>query len=85
MKEKIEIEQVIADLTKLFEIEQPAENNASFVQGRKFFIYKRKFERLLVIDMLQEYFSNRVINNGYLKVGSITMVFTTFEVLEGKP
>jgi len=85
MKERIEIEQIIADLTKLFAIEQPTAENGSFVSDGKFYIDKRKFERLLVIDMLQEYFLNRVIKDGYLKVDSITMVFTTFEVLEGKP
>ena len=85
MKEKIEREQVISDLTKLFEVEQPTPENGSFVSGGKFNIDKRKFERLEVIDMLQTYFSTRCVKDGYLKVDSITFVFTTFEVIEGTP
>ena len=69
----------------MFEIEQPTAENGSFVSERKFCIDKRKFERFEVIDMLQTYFSDRCVLDGYLKVDSITIVFTTFEVLEGTP
>ena len=85
MKNQIEIEQVISDLTELFEVTQPTAENASYILGGKFAIDKRKFERLLVIDMLQEYFKDKVIKGGYLIVDSITLIHTTFEVKDGHP
>jgi hypothetical protein len=86
MKTKVSIDNVILDLKTEFQIsEQPTELNASFLSGRKFNIDKRKFERGDVIEKLQNYFSDKVIDGGYLKVGNITFVFTDFEVCEGHP
>ena len=84
-KQQIEIKQVVSDLEKLFEIGERTAENQSMVsrEGKKFLIDKRKFERLQVIDMLQEYFADKVIKGGYLEVSLITLVFTTFEIKEG--
>ena len=84
VKKQIEINQVISDLEALFKI---GENSGfkSMRNGRKFFINKQQFERFEVIGMLQEYFADKFIEGGYLLVDSITFVFTSFEILEGKP
>ncbi len=51
----------------------------------KFFIDKGQFGRFEVLEKLQEYFKNKIIQDGYLRVDNITFVHTTFEVLNGKP
>jgi len=85
MKQHVEIEQVVKELTALFEIGERTPSNQSIVIERKFAIDKRKFERLQVLSMLQEYFSDKVINGGYLEIEKMTFVFTTFEVKKGNP
>lgn len=84
MKEKVSISQVISDLKNLFKIGEQNGFASSENQG-KFMIDKRIFERLQIISMLQEYFSDKLIDGGYLIVDSITFVYTTFEVKAGKP
>jgi len=82
MKKK-QIKDVVSDLKELFEIE----NNeiGSTESDGKFLINKQHFERFEVIGKLQNYFSDKSIDGGYLEVGSITFVFTSFEVKSGKP
>ena len=90
---KITTKQIIEDLKELFEI-----NNYSKEEGfrnfciegqnfipAKFLIDKRKFERLQVIDMLQNYFSDKVIDGGYVEISPITFVHTEFEIKNGHP
>lgn len=82
-KNKVQRETVINDLKSLFNTEK---NEFGTVESDgKFSIQKRQFERFKVIDMLQNYFSDKFIDEGYCSVGNITMVFTTFEILEGIP
>jgi len=85
-KTVVEIEQIKSCLIRMFDIrESPTADNASFVSEYKFNIDKRKFERLVVIDMLQTYFADKVVKGGYLQVGSITLAFTDFEIKKGRP
>ena len=81
---KIPITEVVTDLRELFELNKEHEFG-SRNNNNKFFIDKRQFERFEVINKLQNYFRDKVIDGGYLKLGSITFVYTDFEVLEGKP
>lgn len=87
MKKQVEISTVVSDLCNLFGINE--NNNLSFhfsdKDGDRFVINKGQFERLQVLDMLQDYFSDKVVKGGYCKVGDITLVFTDFEILKGKP
>lgn len=53
--------------------------------GANFFIDKNVTERGEVFEKLQEYFEERVIEGGYCTVSPITLVWTTFELKEGKP
>lgn len=82
-KKKIKIKDVINDLKLLFN----TENNdfGTIESDGKFYIQKKQFDRFSVIDKLQNYFSDKFIDGGYCSVGNITMVFTTFEILEGVP
>ena len=85
---KVKTEQVVSDLKALFGVEENGkidENNMSHVSGNIFYIDKRKFERLMVICMLETYFKDKVIDGGYLKVDNITLVYTEFEVCTGNP
>ena len=84
-KQKIEIENIISDLKQLFEIGDIKIDNASAFNNNEFMIDKRKYERMQVLGMLQDYFSDKVIIGGYLEVDPITFVFTTFEVKQGIP
>ncbi len=74
---------VIKELRELFEIDNKNNNSREF-EG-KFFIDKRHFERFEVISKLQNYFNGVGVKDGYVKVSPMTMVFTTFEVCDGKP
>jgi hypothetical protein len=86
MKIEVEINQVVQDLTALFRINENHESAfKSLRSGKKFLINKRQYERLEVIEMLQAYFTDKVIKNGYLGVSPMTLVFTVFEVFEGDP
>ena len=87
MKTKTEISKVIEDLKILFDIKEfkPSKKNASYETDGKFYIDKRVCERFQVIDKLKEYFTDKIIDGGYLEVDGITFVFTTFEVKEGRP
>ncbi len=51
----------------------------------KFLIDKRHFERGVVIGKLQSYFDGVGVKDGHVKVSPMTMVFTAFEVCNGKP
>jgi len=82
-KTVVTMHQVAEDLEKVFEIEKG--NNGSTRHDFKFMINKQHFERFLVIEMLQKYFNDKVILDGYLQVAGITFVFTTFEIKQGKP
>lgn len=82
-KKPVKINDVISDLRILFELQD--EDLSSRESGGKFFINKQKFERFTVIDMLLKYFEDKYIDGGYLSVGSMTLVWTTFEVIIGTP
>ena len=81
---KISIEQAKKDLIKIFELNKN-NKSASYQNENKFFIDKREFERFQVIEKLKNYFSDKVLVEGYLQVGQITFVFTDFEFKSGKP
>lgn len=53
--------------------------------GVTFFIDKNVTERCEVLEKLQEYFKERVINGGYCELSPITFVWTSFELKKGKP
>jgi hypothetical protein len=82
-KNKVKIETVINDLKLLFNTEN---NEFKTIESNgKFYINKQQFGRGTVIEKLQNYFIDKFIDGGYCSVGNITMVFTTFEILEGTP
>ncbi len=76
--------EVISDLKELFELNKENDFGSS-ESDNKFMIDKRQFNRFEVLEKLQNYFSDKTIDGGYLKVDNITFVHTTFEVLNGKP
>jgi rRNA-processing protein FCF1 len=84
MKDYKKKEVVIEELKKLFDIENNLEKG-SYEKDGEFGISKKQMERFEVIDTLKDYFSNTVVEDGFVKVGSITFVHTDFEVCSGKP
>jgi hypothetical protein len=85
-KERIPIDQVIADLKELFKVQdQQSEDNASYIKDGEFNIDKRQFDRIAVMTNLQNYFASRIVDGGHVVVDPITFVFTSFEVREGAP
>lgn len=81
---RVKIETVLKDLDKLFDIDNNVDKGTYTTENR-FAISKPHFHRGEVLNMLQIYFKDRTIINGYLKVGKITFLHTHFEVVKGKP
>lgn len=77
-------ETVKAELRKLFPIDNEV-FGGTFEANGKFYINKQDMSRGEVISTLQKYFDCVGIEDGYLKVHPMTLVFTTFEICDGKP
>jgi hypothetical protein len=77
-------ETVIKELKELFDIENN-KDKGSYETNGKFGISKQQMERFEVIDKLRNYFDGVGVQDGYVSVGSITFVHTTFEVCNGVP
>ena len=75
---------VIKELKELFDIENNLEQG-SFETNGKFGISKQHMTRFEVIDKLKNYFNGVGVIGGYVSVGSITFIHTTFEVCNGNP
>ena len=75
---------VIKELKELFDIDNNKEKG-SFETNGKFGISKQHMERFEVIDKLKNYFNGVGVIGGYVSVGSITFIHTTFEVCNGNP
>jgi len=86
-KIKVKPERAIKELKEIFEIKEDAnfKNGESFQSGEKFYINKKHLERHEVIEKLQDYFADKVVEGGYVEVDPITFVFTTFEIKQGQP
>lgn len=77
-------ELVIKELKELFDIDNNIEKGSYETNG-KFGISKQQMERFEVLGKLQNYFNGVGVENGYVKVDSITFVHTTFKVCNGVP
>lgn len=92
--EKVSIEKATEDLKGIFnavtfaEFKKKGEHlswyNVTEDGEVTFYIDKQRCERLEVIERLQEYFADKVIDGGYCSVSPITLVWTTFELKKGK-
>ena len=74
----------IKELKELFEIENNIKKGTSENNG-KFYISKQQMERFDVLLKLKTYFRGVFVKDGYVSVGPLTFVHTTFEVRNGKP
>lgn len=92
--EKVTIEKAKNDLIKIFgavsfeEYRKRKEHLSWYSENEdsvSFFIDKNVTERGEVFEKLQEYFEERVIKGGYCTVSPITLLWTSFELKEGKP
>lgn len=80
MKTKVTIQQAISDIEKIFGF---TENSQYHEVGKgSFIIDKQKFERYEVIEKLQEYFADKVIDGGGCWISPITFVFTQIEIAD---
>lgn len=71
---------VISDLRLLFDIDN---NKLSYEKDGKFGIHKQHMFREDVLKILTDYFSDGTqIENGYLSVDGITLLYTTFQVIK---
>lgn len=92
--EKVTIEKAKNDLKEIFEAVSAEDfrkrkEHLSWYNETKdgviFFIDKNVTERDEALQKLQEYFEERIIKGGYCTVSPITLVWTTFELKQGKP
>ena len=72
------------ELKELFDIDNNLEKGTYETNG-KFAISKKQMERHEVIEKLQNYFNGVGVKDGYVSVGSITFIHTTFEICNGRP
>jgi len=89
---KKEINDVVKDLKEIFnikekefELDNPMCIHTSKDGEECFMINKQYKERYEVISLLQDYFLDKVVKDGYCEVDNITFVFTTFKIKKGKP
>lgn len=75
-------EQAIADLEKIFNTTSWEDRieGKSFADKGDFFIDKREYTRLYVIEKLQEYFADKTIIGGQCRLEGITLLWTTFHI-----
>lgn len=77
-------QETVEALKELFDYESNKESKNVLVvenkeEGRTtFMINKQYMERFEVIDKLQSFFADKVIDDGQCRVNSITFVFTAF-------
>ena len=80
--EKLTKQETIEALKKLFDYESHKENREVIVAehdyGATFMIDKRYLERYEVIERLQNFFTNKVIDGGQCRIDSITLLYTSF-------
>lgn len=75
---------VTKELNELFDIANNLEKG-TYNYGTGFGISKKQLQRFEVIEVLQNYFKDVSIKDGYLSVCPITFIHTTFEVCNGTP
>lgn len=78
MKTTVSMQQAISDIEKIFGYNEDSQYHT--VGKGDFLIDKRKFSRFEVIDKLQEYFADKVIEGGGCYISPITFVFTSIEI-----
>lgn len=77
-------QETVEALKELFDYENNKENkNVLVVENKKkgrttFMVDKQYMERFEVIDKLQSFFADKVINEGQCRIDNITFVFTVF-------
>lgn len=77
-------QETVEALKELFDYENNKESKNVLVvenkeEGRTtFMINKQHMERFEVIDKLQEFFADKVIDGGQCRIDNITFVFTAF-------
>lgn len=82
--EYITKQETIEALKKVFDYEDNKENkNVIVVENKEedrttFIVNKQYLERFEVIDRLQEFFADKVIDGGQCRIDNITFVFTVF-------
>lgn len=86
--EKVSIEKATEDLKEIFAAVSPSERkeseHLSWYETRNgeatFYIDKKHYDRGKTINLLQNYFSDKVVDGGYCSIDPITFVWTTFKL-----
>lgn len=77
-------QETVEALKKLFDYETNKENRAVVVSEKDgtttFMVNKMYMERYEVITKLQQFFEDKVVENGQVRIEGITLVFTVFHV-----
>lgn len=82
--EKLTKQETVEALKRLFDYENHKEKNEVMVSEKDgtttFMVNKMYMERYEVITKLQQFFKDKVVENGQVRLESITFVFTVFHV-----
>lgn len=77
-------QETVEALKRLFDYENHKEKNEVMVSEKDgtttFMVNKMYMERYEVITKLQQFFKDKVVENGQVRLESITFVFTVFHV-----
>lgn len=77
MKQEVTVEQAIKDLRVLFGLDK--EGTRSIQNDKRFMIIKTEYERYEVIEMLQEYFADKALPDGWgCSIDALTLLWTGF-------
>jgi hypothetical protein len=71
-------EDAISTFRLMFDIKDGSKSKES---DGKFMIIKTEFERFHVINKLNEWFESNVISGYFVQIESLTVLFTTFQIL----
>lgn len=81
VKQVVTVEQAIKDLRELFELDK--EGTKSIQTDKSFMITKTEYDRNTVLMMLQGYFFNKTLPDGWgCKIDAITLLWTGFEFIK---
>lgn len=81
MGERKTILEVFSDLLSLFNMITGPTSSISNRDTTTLYIHKQDYEREKVLELLENYFNDVKIIDGYLEITSMTLIYTTVKLI----